>query len=176
MDQQSLQIAEQFTTYYYQLFCQNRAGMADLYQPKSILSFEGDLFQGPQGIIGKLTSLNFGQLQIAQKARDIQPIPDGILICVTGDLSVDNEPNPLKFAQVPVLLLPCGSAPMFDFGVWRWADRIVYVFVWLGKQVLCCSGWLTRFVCVCVLQTFILRKSEQGQFWIENDIFRLNIG
>lgn len=47
-------IARDFIRYYYQTFTANRAGLGSLYQPQSMLSFEGQPFQGPQAITEKL--------------------------------------------------------------------------------------------------------------------------
>ncbi len=65
-----------------------------------MLTYEGDKFQGPTAIIGKLTSLKFQKVGHVIKAVDFQPTPgNGILVFVTGDLKVDDDANALKFAQ-----------------------------------------------------------------------------
>lgn len=48
-------VARDFVRYYYQTFTSNRAGLSSLYQAQSMLSFEGQPFQGPQAIAEKLT-------------------------------------------------------------------------------------------------------------------------
>lgn len=47
-------VARDFVRYYYQTFTSNRVGLGALYQPQSMLSFEGQPFQGPQAISEKL--------------------------------------------------------------------------------------------------------------------------
>jgi hypothetical protein len=48
-------VANNFVQFYYQTFTSNRAGLGALYQPHSMLSFEGQPFQGSQSIVEKLT-------------------------------------------------------------------------------------------------------------------------
>ncbi len=71
------------------MFGENRAGLASLYQDASLLTFEGQKFQGAQNIIQKLTTLPFQKVAVARDTVDVQPsISGGILIFVTGKLMV----------------------------------------------------------------------------------------
>mmetsp|Transcript_54764 Transcript_54764/g.138317 ORF Transcript_54764/g.138317 Transcript_54764/m.138317 type:complete len:124 (-) Transcript_54764:173-544(-) len=119
------QIGEQFVQHYYQTFDTNRAGLAALYGDTSMLTFEGEQFQGAQNITGKLTSLQFQKVQHQIVKCDCQPNPseNGVIIFVTGSLLVDDNQNPLKFAQV-----------------------------------------------------FYLKQGPTGNYFCQNDLFRLNIG
>jgi len=54
-----VQVATSFTDYYYQTFPNNRAALAALYRPQSMLTYEGEQFQGEK-IMEKLNSLNLG--------------------------------------------------------------------------------------------------------------------
>mmetsp|Transcript_51391 Transcript_51391/g.165040 ORF Transcript_51391/g.165040 Transcript_51391/m.165040 type:complete len:112 (+) Transcript_51391:82-417(+) len=66
------QVGEQFCQQYYQIFDTNRAGLAPLYGEQSMLTFEGEQFQGAAAIAQKLASLPF------QKVRhQIVKQPDG---------------------------------------------------------------------------------------------------
>eukprot|EP00440_Ansanella_granifera_P068347 gb/GFBE01074149.1/.p1 GENE.gb/GFBE01074149.1/~~gb/GFBE01074149.1/.p1 ORF type:complete len:123 (+),score=35.63 gb/GFBE01074149.1/:1-369(+) len=95
------QIGEQFCQHYYQTFDSNRAGLMPLYSDQSMLTFEGEQFQGAQNITQKLASLPFTKVQHQIVKCDCQPsMNDGVLIFVTGNLLVDDNQNPLKFAQV----------------------------------------------------------------------------
>ena len=47
-------VAGDFVRFYYQTFTSNRTGLGALYQAQSMLSFEGQPFQGPQAISEKL--------------------------------------------------------------------------------------------------------------------------
>jgi hypothetical protein len=99
------QIAQQFVQQYYSTFDQNRQGVAAFYQAQSRLTFEGQTFEGPQAILGKLMSLGgaSGAAKVVHQAKtlDVQPgaTNNAMLVFVSGDLSIDGAP-PLKFAQV----------------------------------------------------------------------------
>ncbi|KAL7241011.1 hypothetical protein ACSBR2_006602 [Camellia fascicularis] len=56
-------VAKDFVEHYYSTFDANRAGLANLYQESSMLTFEGQKIQGSQTIVAKLTSLPFQQCQ-----------------------------------------------------------------------------------------------------------------
>eukprot|EP00932_Pfiesteria_piscicida_P003170 SRR837773.13083.p3 GENE.SRR837773.13083~~SRR837773.13083.p3 ORF type:complete len:136 (+),score=46.34 SRR837773.13083:42-410(+) len=96
------QVGEQFCQHYYQTFDTNRAGLAPLYGEQSMLTFEGEQFQGAQNIVQKLASLPFQKVQHQIVKCDCHPNPseNGVIIFVTGNLIVDDNQNPLKFAQV----------------------------------------------------------------------------
>ena len=99
------QIGEQFCQHYYQTFDSNRAGLHPLYSQQSMLTFEGDQFQGADAIVQKIMSLPFTKVQHQIVKCDCQPsVNDGIVIFITGNLLVDDNANPLKFAQVFQLL------------------------------------------------------------------------
>ncbi|KAL0327382.1 UNVERIFIED_CONTAM: Nuclear transport factor 2B [Sesamum angustifolium] len=66
-------VAKVFVDHYYSTFDTNRAGLANLYQDSSMLSFEGQKIQGSQTITAKLTSLPFQQCQHAITTVDCQP-------------------------------------------------------------------------------------------------------
>lgn len=78
-----------FLDYYYNLFSTNRAGLATLYQEPSMLTFEGQKFQGVQAIVNKLAALPFAQCRVQRLSSDFQPsISGGILVFVTGNIQV----------------------------------------------------------------------------------------
>ena len=78
-----------FLQYYYQLFETNRAGLANLYQDGSMLTFEGQKFQGAQAIVAKLTTLHFNQCKVAVGSTDFQPtLNGGVIVFVTGQIQV----------------------------------------------------------------------------------------
>lgn len=81
-----------FLQYYYGLFATNRAGLASLYQDQSMLTFEGQKFQGAQQIIGKLTSLPFQKCAVQPNSTDFQPsVSGGVLVFVTGQIKVGSS-------------------------------------------------------------------------------------
>eukprot|EP00747_Dinoflagellata_sp_TGD_P164632 gnl/TRDRNA2_/TRDRNA2_184825_c0_seq1.p2 gnl/TRDRNA2_/TRDRNA2_184825_c0~~gnl/TRDRNA2_/TRDRNA2_184825_c0_seq1.p2 ORF type:complete len:147 (-),score=21.18 gnl/TRDRNA2_/TRDRNA2_184825_c0_seq1:188-574(-) len=102
MQAQFQQIGEQFCQHYYQTFDTNRPGLVSLYNDQSLLTFEGEQFQGAQSIVQKLASLQFKTVRHQLVKADCQPVPGSmnIIIFVTGNLFVDDSPNPLKFAQI----------------------------------------------------------------------------
>jgi len=108
---QFTQIGEQFTQHYYNTFDTNRAGLSALYCNESMLSFEGEQFQGVNNIVEKIKGLPFQSVKHNIVKADYQPNPvnGGVIIFVTGDLFVDGSPNPLKFAQTFVLSPAAGS-------------------------------------------------------------------
>jgi hypothetical protein len=87
-----------------------------------MLTFEGQQFQGPQAIVGKLQSLG-GNHQI--RTTDVQPSvsADAILIFVTGIVKIGGEANGIHFCQ-----------------------------------------------------TFQLKATSPGNYYVHNGIFRLNYG
>eukprot|EP00484_Ammonia_sp_Unknown_P000953 CAMPEP_0197020164 /NCGR_PEP_ID=MMETSP1384-20130603/886_1 /TAXON_ID=29189 /ORGANISM="Ammonia sp." /LENGTH=119 /DNA_ID=CAMNT_0042447733 /DNA_START=61 /DNA_END=417 /DNA_ORIENTATION=+ len=100
------QIGKSFVEHYYNLFDNNRAQLANLFQGQSMLSFENEGFQGQQKIMEKLCNgVKFKTIQHQPKTLDCQPSGQGgLLVMVTGQLKVDNEKNPLLFSEVFHLL------------------------------------------------------------------------
>merc|ERR1712008_24658 len=105
------QVGEQFCQHYYMAFDRNRQELAPLYADTSMLTFEGEQFQGIQAIVTKLAGLPFQKVAHQIVKCDCQPCPpNGILIFVTGNLLVDDNTSPLKFAQVfQLCTAPSGS-------------------------------------------------------------------
>lgn len=119
-------LARAFVDYYYQTFDTNRAALAALYGNTSMLSFEGHLVAGAEGIGLKLAQLPFEQCRHSICTIDCQPTPSfpgGILVFVSGNLQLGGEEHQLRFSQM-----------------------------------------------------FQLVPNEQGSFFVQNDIFRLNYG
>ncbi|XXQ33590.1 Nuclear transport factor 2 [Plasmodiophora brassicae] len=117
-------VAQAFVQHYYTMFDTNRTQLSSLYQPQSMLTFEGEAFMGAENIGNKLNSLPFRKVVHSIKTMDIQPSGcNGILIVVCGDLKIDDDANPLKYSQ-----------------------------------------------------TFHILPTQQGSWWVHNDLFRLNIG
>jgi len=96
------QVAKAFVEHYYTTFDTNRAGLANLYQENSMLTFEGQKFAGAQNIVAKLASLPFEQCKHSITTTDCQPsgAPGALLVFVSGNLQLAGEQHPLKFSQV----------------------------------------------------------------------------
>jgi len=91
--------AQQFTKMYYQTFDSNRTDLMLLYRPTSLLTFQSQLYRGPQAIVDKLMSLGFSRIQHQTSTIDTQATGDGIIVMVTGQLLVDEEQRPMNFCQ-----------------------------------------------------------------------------
>ncbi|KAB2090486.1 hypothetical protein ERO13_A03G124500v2 [Gossypium hirsutum] len=93
-------VAKAFVEHYYSTFDANRAGLANLYQEGSMLTFEGQKIQGSQSIVVKLTSLPFQQCKHNITTVDCQPSGSGgMLVFVSGNLQLVGEQHALKFSQ-----------------------------------------------------------------------------
>ncbi|XP_073130357.1 nuclear transport factor 2B-like [Henckelia pumila] len=112
MDPETLSKA--FVEHYYTAFDANRAGLAGLYQDTSMLTFEGQKFQGAQNIVAKLTSLPFQQCQHQITTVDFQPSgpAGGMLVFVSGNLQLAGEQHALKFSQM-FHLMPTAQGSSF---------------------------------------------------------------
>jgi hypothetical protein len=75
--------------YYYGMFESNRPGLGSLYQESSLLTFEGQKFQGQANIGAKLAALPFNQCKVTATSMDFQPsVGGGIMVFVTGSILV----------------------------------------------------------------------------------------
>jgi len=104
-------VAKQFTDFYYNTFDRDRAGLAPLYRPESMLSWEGTPIQGVTSIVEKLTTLPFSKVHHKVTTLDAQPSNPSVaslIVSVTGLLLVDDSQNPLQFSQV-FQLIPDGT-------------------------------------------------------------------
>ncbi|KAF2000046.1 NTF2-like protein [Amniculicola lignicola CBS 123094] len=94
-------IAKQFVEFYYKTFDENRTGLASLYRPFSMLTFESGGTLGAEAITEKLKNLPFEKVQHRVDTQDAQPVgDDGIVVLVTGALMVEGNDRPMSYAQV----------------------------------------------------------------------------
>ncbi|PHU25597.1 Nuclear transport factor 2 [Capsicum chinense] len=107
-------VAKAFVEHYYSTFDTNRVGLANLYQESSMLHFEGQKYQGTQSIAGKLTGLPFQQCKHQINTVDCQPSgpAGGMLVFVSGNLSLPGEQHALKFSQM-FHLIPTGQGSFY---------------------------------------------------------------
>ncbi|KAM3361489.1 nuclear transport factor 2B [Capsicum galapagoense] len=107
-------VAKAFVEHYYSTFDTNRAGLANLYQESSMLHFEGQKYRGTQSIAGKLTDLPFQQCKHQINTVDCQPSgpAGGMLVFVSGNLSLPGEQHALKFSQM-FHLIPTGQGSFY---------------------------------------------------------------
>uniref|UniRef100_A0A3Q7F190 NTF2 domain-containing protein n=1 Tax=Solanum lycopersicum TaxID=4081 RepID=A0A3Q7F190_SOLLC len=154
-------VAKAFVDYYYTTFDTNRAGLASVYQESSVLSFEGQKYQGTQSISGKLTGLPFQQCKHQINTVDCQPsgAAGGMLVFVSGNLSLPGEQHTLKFRKWDYMrfsnLNKAGGVLFFSCYYLKGQTR----FYGLKNQ------WFNM---------FHLIPTQGGSFYVQNDIFRLN--
>ncbi|XP_021719400.1 nuclear transport factor 2-like [Chenopodium quinoa] len=91
-----------FVIHYYNLFDNERPSLISLYQPTSLLTFEGQKFQGVEEISNKINSLPFNQCLHSISTIDTQPssINGGIIVFVSGSLQLAGEEHQLRFSQM----------------------------------------------------------------------------
>jgi len=113
-------IAQQFVDFYYKTFDAERSNLAALYRDKSMLTFEAQPFQGSTSIVEKLSTLPFSKVQHRVDTTDAHPANEhgGILVMVTGALMVDDQPQPMNYTQV-FLLLPEGGSYFVQNDIFR---------------------------------------------------------
>ncbi|GAA5990107.1 hypothetical protein JCM5350_001103 [Sporobolomyces pararoseus] len=110
-------IAQQFTEFYYNQFDSDRKGLAPLYRDHSMLSFEGQQFQGANAIVEKLAGLPFESIKHQVATMDAQPAATdkaSMIVLVTGQLLTGGDSNPLNFSQT-FHLIPEGSGGYYVF-------------------------------------------------------------
>ncbi|MCL7034898.1 hypothetical protein MKW94_022079 [Papaver nudicaule] len=75
-----------FVEHYYTTFCANPVNLGSLYQESSMLTFQGEQFQGSQNIVARLNNLPFQQCKYKITSVDCQysgPAGD-MLVFVSG--------------------------------------------------------------------------------------------
>ncbi|KAM7197370.1 hypothetical protein V8F33_005591 [Rhypophila sp. PSN 637] len=109
-------IAKQFVDHYYNTFDTNRGALAGLYRENSMMTFQSDKKLGAATIAQKLAELPFQKVKHEIRSFESQPTPnDGIIILVAGALLVDEEQNPLNYAQTFQLVKdPAGAWFLFN--------------------------------------------------------------
>eukprot|EP00850_Spirogloea_muscicola_P023372 SM000352S13420 [mRNA] locus=s352:35977:36736:+ [translate_table: standard] len=105
-------LAKAFVTHYYSTFDTQRQNLYTLYQDHSMLTFEGEKFQGAQAIQAKLSGLQFGQCTHKITTVDAQSSgpANGLVVFASGSLHLPGEDHPLRFSQMFHLMpTPQGS-------------------------------------------------------------------
>lgn len=94
------EVASSFINHYYTTLDSNVPALAGLYQPTSVLTFEGKQHVGPQAIVTHLQSLGALAHNIPQLTVDVQPgfSQECLLIFITGQMSINGD-NPLNFSH-----------------------------------------------------------------------------
>ena len=102
MEEQVEMVGRAFVDHYYNLFDNDRTSLCSLYQPTSMLTFEGQKIVGVDDISSKLSQLPFDQSKHVISTIDSQPVSSsgGIMVFVSGSLQLPGEEHQLKFSQV----------------------------------------------------------------------------
>ncbi|KAA8520005.1 hypothetical protein F0562_014261 [Nyssa sinensis] len=112
MEEQVELVGRAFVDHFYHLFDNDRSSLSSLYQPTSMLTFEGQKIQGVDEISTKLNQLPFDQCQHVISTIDSQPssFTGGIMVFVSGSLQLAGEEHSLRFSQMFHLIpTPQGS-------------------------------------------------------------------
>ncbi|KAJ1310066.1 hypothetical protein OPQ81_006818 [Rhizoctonia solani] len=91
-------ITEQLATFYYQALSGDRSQLANIYKGDSILTWEGNQFQGAGAIVEKHTAFPTG-VQFKVVTKDFQIAGDKMIVLVTGQLITEPGANPVHFSQ-----------------------------------------------------------------------------
>ena len=102
MEEQVEMVGRAFVDHYYHLFDNDRASLSSLYQPTSMMTFEGQKILGVDEISAKLNQLPFDKCQHAISTIDSQQSSSagGIIVFVSGSLHLQGEEHHLRFSQV----------------------------------------------------------------------------
>ncbi|WP_328957449.1 nuclear transport factor 2 family protein [Kitasatospora purpeofusca] len=96
-------IAQAFAGHYFRSFDDYAArdGLASLYRPESMLTWEGNQIQGAQNILDQLKKPELKVVKHQVTSVDSQPgANNGVVVLVTGSLAIDNAfDKPLQFTQ-----------------------------------------------------------------------------
>ena len=114
-------------------FDTNREGLASLYTDQSLMTYEGTQIMGQAAIMNKYRSLGFNQAKHNIKTQDAHPNPlqpNAVIVFVTGDLQIEGQEYPMKFAEVFHLVQtggmcrPVMSFTFFVFVFWGYKDQL----------------------------------------------------
>lgn len=95
------EVGKGFATQYYQIFCSNRAQLAGVYRPSSLMTWAGEQMQSDTAIMAKMGTMTFQQCNFKPEDIDCHPsLSGGVLVVVNGECHLDQEAHPLKFNDV----------------------------------------------------------------------------
>mmetsp|Transcript_48914 Transcript_48914/g.95618 ORF Transcript_48914/g.95618 Transcript_48914/m.95618 type:complete len:126 (-) Transcript_48914:194-571(-) len=97
------EVAKAFVAHFYTTFDAPGPGpenLRSLYQPTSMMTFEGQQVQGPEAIISKLKGV--GEVKHTITNIDVQPSnsPSAVLIFVIGNVRIGGSANPVHFCEM----------------------------------------------------------------------------
>ncbi|KAG8348394.1 Nuclear transport factor 2 (NTF2) domain [Trypanosoma vivax] len=90
-----------FVRQYYEFFSKNRAQLAGVYRPTSLMTWVGEQLQGGDNIMARFASLSFNEAIFKTEDIDCHPsLSGGVLVVVNGEVLLKDERHPLKFNDV----------------------------------------------------------------------------
>ena len=90
-----------FVGQYYQFFATERAALAGVYGPTSLMTWCGEQIQGVEAIMAKLATLPFQQAQFKLEETDCHPsVSNGVLVVCQGEVMLPGESHSLRFNDV----------------------------------------------------------------------------
>ncbi|XP_056848306.1 nuclear transport factor 2B [Raphanus sativus] len=116
------EVARAFVNHYYHLFDNDRSSLSTLYNPTSLLTFEGQKIYGVEDISNKLKQLPFDQCRHLISTVDSQPSSmaggcGGILVFVSGSIQLHGEDRPLRCDGVGVGCEGAGNGGVAEIAV-----------------------------------------------------------
>uniref|UniRef100_A0A0X3NWP2 NTF2-related export protein n=1 Tax=Schistocephalus solidus TaxID=70667 RepID=A0A0X3NWP2_SCHSO len=96
-------VGESFVSQYYAKLQQNRQFVLDFYHEQALMTYEGTPLNGRAAIMGRFQSLTWKTIQINITSCDCQPMENGIVVFVDGQLRCDDEARALPFSECFVL-------------------------------------------------------------------------
>uniref|UniRef100_A0A5K3EQ35 NTF2-related export protein n=1 Tax=Mesocestoides corti TaxID=53468 RepID=A0A5K3EQ35_MESCO len=92
-----------FAKAYYTRLQTNRNSVADLYHDMALMTYEGTKIQGKQAIAKHFQGLTWSTIVVDISTCDSQPVDNGYLVFVNGQLKVDNGDQALPFSEIFLL-------------------------------------------------------------------------
>ncbi|KPA76018.1 putative nuclear transport factor 2 [Leptomonas pyrrhocoris] len=90
-----------FVQHYYNFFSTQRAQLAGIYRPSTLLTWQSEQMQGVDAIMARFANLGFSEAAFKQDNVDCQPsLSGGVLVVVNGEVALKDERHPLKFNDV----------------------------------------------------------------------------
>lgn len=97
-------LGEQFANFYYDTYKTNRANLAGLYRPSSMMTYQGSQCMGPEQIMERISQLSFQTINFNLADKLVQPtVNNGCILMCSGQLQCDQD-QPLSFTQIFVLM------------------------------------------------------------------------
>ncbi|CCW71375.1 unnamed protein product [Phytomonas sp. Hart1] len=95
------EVGAQFVQHYYSFFSNQRAQLAGIYRPTTLLTWQNEQLQGVEAITARFANLGFAEASFKTDSLNCQPsLSGGVLVVVNGEVSLKDERHSLKFNDV----------------------------------------------------------------------------